>query len=209
MRESLAIQVIKLGDQSERLAWLMLNGISAVSYTSDTENRPAIEDAFMRNEMKCLVATVALGMGYDKPDIGFVIHYQRPGNIVSYYQQIGRAGRQIDKAYAILLSGNEDDEIQEYFISRAFPTENEMTNVVEVLESADDGMKQREIASCLNITDGRLKNCLKYLTVENIIEKEKASYYRTIISWNPDDDRSKRITQRRYEELQEIKDYVD
>ena len=237
MRESLAIQVIKLKDQAERLAWLSenipnmpgsgivycltkrdtekvaswlaQNGITAVSYTSETKNRPAIEGAFMRNEMKCLVATVALGMGYDKPDIGFVIHYQRPGNIVSYYQQIGRAGRQIDKAYAILLSGLEDDEIQEYFINSAFPTENEMINVVKLLESADNGMKATEIESYVNMTRGRLSNCLKYLTVENIIEKEKTQFFRTIIPWNPDDDRSKRITQRRYEELQEIKDYVD
>lgn len=237
MRESLAIQVIKLRDQSQRLAWLaktipliegngivycltkrdtekvsewlQLNGINAKSYTSETENRSEIEEAFMQNKIKCLVATVALGMGYDKPDIGFVIHYQRPGNIVSYYQQIGRAGRQIENAYAILLSGAEDDDIQDYFINHAFPTDNEMINVVEALENADGGLKRKDLLQVLNITDGRLSNCLKYLTVENIIENEKNTYYRTIIPWHADLDRSRRITKRRYEELQEMRDYVD
>lgn len=68
------------------------------------------------------MATVALGMGYDKPDLGFVVHYQRPGSVVAYYQQVGRAGRAVERALAILLNGREDDEIQEYFIASAFPT---------------------------------------------------------------------------------------
>lgn len=237
LRESLAIQVVKLGDQAERLAWLLenvpkmsgsgivycltkrdtervarwlnLNGITAYSYSSETENREEIENLFMQNRMKCIVATVALGMGYDKPDIGFVIHFQRPGNVVAYYQQIGRAGRNIDNAYAILMTGNEDDEIQDYFIENAFPTEREMSDVVELLENADDGLKEWEILRSLNITKTRLRNCLKYLTVENIVEHDKGKYFRTVIHWSVDDDRSKKITQRRYEELQEMRNYVD
>lgn len=237
MRESLAIQIIKLRDQAQRLAWLsdnipqiggngivycltkrdtervagwlQANNINAVAYTSETENRSEIEKAFMKNQIKCLVATVALGMGYDKPDIGFVIHYQRPGNIVSYYQQIGRAGRQINRAYAILLSGAEDDDIQEYFINRAFPTENEMVEIVNQLENADCGLKKKDLLHRLNMSNGRLDSCLKYLTVENVIEKEKSFYYRTIIPWQVNLDRSKRITRRRYQELQEMHDYVD
>lgn len=180
IRESLKIQVIKMDSQSERMAWLLenipiikgsgiiycltkrdtervaewlnRNGIRAAAYTSDTDKdeKKIIENEFMKNRIKCIVATVALGMGYDKPDISFVIHFQRPGNIVSYYQQIGRAGRQIDEAYVILLSGKEDDAIQDYFIRTAFPTEIEMTEVVKILENAEDGLKKTEILKNAN-----------------------------------------------------------
>jgi ATP-dependent DNA helicase RecQ len=237
MRESLKLQVIKLRDQSQRLAWLAenipqmpgngivycltvrdtervaewlrQNNIDAVAYTGKSENRIEIENAFMQNEIKCLVATVALGMGYDKPDIGFVIHYQRPGNIVSYYQQIGRAGRQLDTAYAILLSGKEDDDIQEYFIRTAFPTEREMVDIVDAIENADDGISKNDIMAKIDISWTRLKNCLKYLMVENVIERVGIRYYRTTNPWSPDEDRSKRITRIRYGELDEMREFVD
>ena len=52
-----------------------------------------------RDDGRALVATTALGMGFDKPDLGFVIHYQTPGSVVAYYQQVGRAGRALDRAY--------------------------------------------------------------------------------------------------------------
>lgn len=237
LRESLSIQVIKLKDQSQRMAWLaqtipqidgsgivycltvrdtekvatwlQKNGINAVAYSSKTENRKDIEEAFFVNKIKCLVATVAIGMGYDKPDIGFVIHYQRPGNIVSYYQQIGRAGRQIENAYAVLLSGGEDDAIHEFFIRTAFPTEEEMSIVVDAIEQCFNGVNKYELKKKLNISEGRLDKCLKYLTVENIIEKSDNRYYRTIISWEANTDRSKKINNQRSKELKEIKNYVD
>src|ERR1035438_8938102 len=81
-----------------------------------------LENQLLRNEVKALVATVALGMGFDKPDLGFVIHFQRPASVVHYYQQVGRAGRAVNDAYGILLNGDEDDVIADYFIRSAFPT---------------------------------------------------------------------------------------
>ena len=67
--------------------------------------RIAVEERLLRNELKAVVATSALGMGYDKPDLGFVVHYQAPGSVISYYQQVGRAGRAIEHADVVLLRG--------------------------------------------------------------------------------------------------------
>ena len=240
VRESLRLQVIKLKDQAERMAWLVenvpkmpgvgmiycltisdcykvskwlqKNGVDARAYNGkiEAEERKSLEYQFMQNGIKCLVATVALGMGYDKADIGFVIHYQRPGNVVSYYQQIGRAGRRLDNAYAILLNGIEDDDIQEYFINTAFPTQSEMREVVNVLEDSVNGLKQNQILRIVNMRANRLKKCIKYLEVENVVSKEKdGSYFRTVNEWSPDISKSEMVTKRRYEELQEMKQFVD
>jgi ATP-dependent DNA helicase RecQ len=85
-----------------------------------------LEQALLNNEVKALVATTALGMGYDKPDLAFVIHYQMPGSVVAYYQQVGRAGRALDSAYGVLLSGQEESDITDWFIRSAFPTRQEV-----------------------------------------------------------------------------------
>ena len=115
--------------------FLKKNGINAEAYYSrDGEDgallNKDIEEKFRRNEIKAIVATIKLGMGYDKGDIAFVIHYQMPSNIVSYYQQIGRAGRNIDRAYTFLLFGKEDEDILNYFINTAFPSEREAANIM-------------------------------------------------------------------------------
>lgn len=240
VRESLRLQTIKLNDQAERMAWLadnvpkmsgvgiiycltvsdcnkvskwlQENGVDARAYTGKLEakERKTLEDLFMNNRVKCLVATVALGMGYDKADIGFVIHYQRPGNVVSYYQQIGRAGRRLNNAFAILLNGIEDDDIQEYFIKTAFPTETEMSDVVSAIEKSVNGLKHNQILRLINIRLNRLEKCIKFLEVENIISKDKDSrYFRTVNPWIPDIGKSETVTRRRYEELAEIKQFVE
>lgn len=108
--------------------FLNQHDISAMSYYSDESKEDELQetiDKFQNNAIKAIVATIKLGMGYDKADIGFVIHYQCPPNIISYYQQIGRAGRNIDKAYAILMYGKEDQQINEYFIETAFPKKDD------------------------------------------------------------------------------------
>jgi ATP-dependent DNA helicase RecQ len=149
-RPSLYLQTIRLPQQSERLAWLAaqldtlpgsgiiytltkrdtrivanwlkFKGHKVESYASNSENREELETSLLKNKIKALVATTALGMGFDKPDLGFVIHYQMPGSVIAYYQQVGRAGRALKAAYGVLLSGAEEDEITDYFINTAFPT---------------------------------------------------------------------------------------
>lgn len=182
--------------------------INIEGYTTK-ELREQREVMLMDNEIKALVATISLGMGFDKPDLGFVIHYQRPGNIVSYYQQIGRAGRNIDSAYAILLAGREDNEIQEYFINSAFPTEEDMEQVLNVVSESRNGLSLDEIMNQVNMKKGKLKDkILKFLILQNAVEKHNNIYVRTLNQWNPDIEKSKKITDLRYEEMSKMEEFV-
>ncbi len=245
IRESLKIQVIKIADQSERLAWLYENinkmpgsgiiycltindcnrvarwlrskGINALEYhtklSSNKDEQKCLEEEreelLLNNDIKVLVATVKIGMGFDKPDLGFVIHYQRPGSLVAYYQQIGRAGRSLDTAYVVLLNGQEDDEIQEYFIEKAFPGDQEIQKVLAVIEDSAYGISKNDLYKLLNMRTVRIENCLKSLEIDRVVSREKSIYTRTPIKWVPDTQRSKKVTEQRYRELQKMKDFVD
>ena len=241
IRESLAIQVIKLQKKEDRLAWLAENiekmpgsgvvycltkadcdlvtdwlnenDIKSEKYYADIskEDKAIVLEKFQQNEIKVLVATVAFGMGYDKPDIGFVIHFQRPANIVSYYQQIGRAGRGIELAYAVLLCGEEDEHINQYFINSAFPTEKDMNIVVDFITD-NPGKSISEIKGALNIRANRVDKTLKYLTVGDDIYTEdvnrKKCYYKSAKKWKPDLERSEGITAIRYKEMQDMDEFT-
>jgi len=237
VRESLRIQAIYLKDQAAKMAWLAdnvpkmdksgiiycstkahcervarwlrSNDILAEAYHAgmDSETRKELEQKLLNNEVKALVSTVALGMGFDKPDLGFVIHFQRPGSLVAYYQQIGRAGRNINEAYAILLSGEEDDEIQEYFIENAFPAVTDMRKVLTAIEESNVPLKEHEILEKINIKSGELKKCLKILAVDGAISKSGSGYFRTPNPWNPDIDKWKKITRQRMKELEDRKKF--
>lgn len=192
--------------------WLNANGVVSESYYADIENaeekdKIIIIDLFMNNQIKVLVATVAFGMGFDKSDIGFVIHFQKPGNIVAYYQQIGRAGRGIEKAFAILLRGDEDDEINKYFIESAFPTEGLMNDVIHIISSSD-GIKRGQIESGINMKVSKINACIKYLMVNGDIYMDNKKYYKTPRPWVPDIKRSKVITEIRKNELQQMDEFI-
>jgi len=142
---------------AERVAeWLRQSGIDARAYHSQVENREELEDRLLQNRIKTLVATVALGMGFDKPDLGFVIHFQRPGSVVHYYQQVGRAGRALVDAYGILLSGSEDDDITDFFIRNAFPPQLHVDEVMAALYEADDGLSIPMMQKHLNLAFGEI-----------------------------------------------------
>ena len=131
-------------DAEQVAAFLTAQGIAAVAYSGEheTDARIAIEDRLLRNELKAVVATSALGMGYDKPDLSFVVHYQAPGSVISYYQQIGRAGRGVEHAEIVLLRGGEDRRIQDFFIEQAFPARERVTAVLR-----DAGGRRRRRAA--------------------------------------------------------------
>lgn len=160
---------------AERLAkWLQVNEINAKAYHSGITNREdgastkeELEQQLLNNEIKVLVATVALGMGFDKPDLGFVIHFQRPSSVVHYYQQVGRAGRAVEEAYGILLCGEEDDHIANFFIRSAFPPQHHVTAILEVLDNANDGLSVPSIQKDINIRQSQIEKTIKYLTVES------------------------------------------
>ena len=146
--------------------WLRSVGIEAVTYHSNQANRSELEQRLLRNEVKCVVATNALGMGYDKPDISFVIHYQMPASVITYYQQVGRAGRSIDSAYGVLISGNEDEDINGYFRSHAFPSREETDAVMEALRNAPSGLSPLQLETRVNVSRSRIKQLTSLMSLE-------------------------------------------
>jgi ATP-dependent DNA helicase RecQ len=236
-RESLRLQVIELADQAQRLAWLAQNlpdlpgsgivycltvadcervaewlktqGVSVAPYYGDldAERRQELEEQLRRNQVKALVATVALGMGFDKPDLGFVIHFQRPPSAIAYYQQIGRAGRELDDAAIVLLHGREDDEIANYFIETAFPREDDLRSVLLEIER-NDGVRKAELAARINLSGGQIDKCLKALELDEAIFKEGPQYFRSPTPWEPERERIANVIRQRRLELERIRAFT-
>lgn len=198
--------------------WLRQNGIDAAAYFSDVrhqdfadsaEYRVFLEEQLMANNLKALVATSALGMGYDKPDLGFVIHFQAPSSVVSYYQQVGRAGRALESAHGILLSGREDEEIHDYFRNTAFPPRSQVEEVLDQLEAAD-GMRTRDLEASVNLSHTQLEKVLKILVVENPapVAKEGNKWYRTVAPFRMDRKRIDFLTHQREREWRQVQEYI-
>lgn len=193
--------------------WLQSDGFNVKPYYANveekiSETRPQLEQQLMKNQVKALVSSVALGMGFDKADLHFVIHYQLPGNIISYYQQIGRAGRGIDKAHIVLMHGPEDEEIQEYFINTAFPSPKQVMQVIEMLRY-HGAMKQAELERYVNAKRSVLEKILVHLEVEKIVTKENREYHLLDGQINPDFERWAQVTRTRYAELNQMKAYLN
>ncbi len=246
IRDSLALQVMKLPSQAARLAWLAehlpalpgtgivytltkrdadqvatwlnnkgivarayYSGVTGDGFPESDSYRQHLEEQLLNNEIKTLVATTALGMGYDKPDLGFVIHYQAPGSIVAYYQQVGRAGRAIDLAYGVLMSGDEDDDIHEYFRKSAFPREKSVASILQALADSD-GLTTAQIEEAANLRHGQIEQVLKFLSVDSPapIIKDGSRWKRTPISYRMDHERIRRLTAQRETEWDEIQGYL-
>ena len=206
------VYTLTIRDADRVAEWLRQNNVEAHAYHKDipVEQKLKLEQALLANEVKCLVATTALGMGYDKPDLTFVIHYQTPGNVVAYYQQVGRAGRAIPVAYGVLLSGEEDDDINEYFRESAFPPEWQVTRILDALEAADEGMKLREIERAVNLRQSQIEKVLKLLVVEPMspVLRIEGSWYRTPNPYQLDRQRIAHLTAQREAEWAQMKRYL-
>ena len=199
--------------------WMSENGISSLPYYSgitseefpDTNDyRLFLEEQLSSNKIKVLVATVALGMGYDKPDLGFVIHYQAPGSIIAYYQQVGRAGRAIEEAYGILVSGEEDDEIHEFFRENAFPKADWVHEILTTLGRLN-GASILTLEQEINLKRGQIEKTLKYLSVQERppVIKVGTQWSRTVNPYKHDVEYITRMNTQRENEWNEVKHYID
>jgi ATP-dependent DNA helicase RecQ len=237
-REGLALHVLDLPAQAQRLAWLadtipaldgtgivycltvrdtaavtswlVANGIDAVAYSGgdDDEHRQRVEQRLLANEVEVVVATSALGMGFDKPDLAFVIHYQAPGSSIAYYQQVGRAGRGLDRSLGVLLRGAEDADIQDWFITMAFPPPDVTDRVLSAL--ADDGgyVGLAALEKAANLGRSRLQVLLKVLEVDGAVAAQGQKYQRTDQPWHYDQHRISAVTAQRRAEQQQMRDYA-
>jgi ATP-dependent DNA helicase RecQ len=183
-------------DAEQVAGWLALQGIRAEAYSGehDTEARITLEDRLLSNDLKCIVATSALGMGYDKPDLGFVVHYQAPGSVIAYYQQVGRAGRGVDRAEVVLLRGSEDRRIQDFFIEQAFPRREIVEATLRHLE-LNGGASVPELTTVVNLGRNRIEGMLKVLDVEGAVAREGTKWVRVAGSpWRYDAERYALVT---------------
>ncbi|PID43794.1 MAG: ATP-dependent DNA helicase RecG [Proteobacteria bacterium] len=212
------VYTLTVRDAEQVAEWLSSNGIDARAYHGSVEAggfensnayRQYLEELLLNNQLKVLVATTALGMGYDKPDLSFVIHYQAPGSIVAYYQQVGRAGRGIDHAVGVLMSGMEDEEIHEFFRNSAFPSEAQVNEILQALENSD-GLSVRGIEEQTNLRHGQIEKVLKLLSVESQapVIKDGSSWVRTPVRYQMDHARIAHLTGQRVQEWQEVQAYL-
>jgi ATP-dependent DNA helicase RecQ len=229
-RPSLRLEVVDLPDPAHRLAWLATwlprfegsgivycltirdasvvaewlesQGIGALAYSGEIadEQRLEAERRLLANEVKAIVATSALGMGYDKPDLGFVVHYQAPSSAIAYYQQVGRAGRAVDAAHVVLLRGAEDRAIQDFFIETAFPSRELVHRTLEILERSDVPVTLPALQAEVNLGRGRLEAMLKVLDVEGAVRREGSGWALTGAAWEYDARRYEAVTEQRRRE---------
>ena len=204
------IYCLTVGDAARLAEWLKSKGHEVAAYSGgvDPDERLSIEDRFKTNALKAVVATSALGMGYDKPDVAFVIHFQTPPNAVTYYQQVGRAGRALESALGILMPGAEDRDIQAYFIDSAFPPEPLATDVVGFLAAESRPLAANAILAQVNIRPTKLDNLLKNLEVDGALERVGSKWQRTLRPWTYDGERVRAVSGLRRAEQGRMWDYV-
>ncbi|MFJ3586560.1 RecQ family ATP-dependent DNA helicase [Streptomyces sp. NPDC090127] len=237
-RESLRLGVVQLPDAAHRLAWLAEHldelpgsgiiytltvaaaeeataflrqrGFAVDSYTGRTENadRLQAETDLQQNRVKALVATSALGMGFDKPDLGFVIHLGSPSSPIAYYQQVGRAGRGVEHAEVLMLPGKEDEAIWRYFADTAFPPEAQVRQTLTVLADAGRPLSVPALEAAVDLRRTRLETMLKVLDVDGTVKRVKGGWESTGQPWVYDTERYAWVARQRQAEQQAMRDYV-
>ncbi|MEU6060401.1 RecQ family ATP-dependent DNA helicase [Streptomyces sp. NPDC047097] len=237
-RESLALGVLRLPDAAHRLAWLADHldalpgsgiiytltvaaaeevtaylrqcGHTVASYTGRTEDadRRQAEEDLLANRVKALVATSALGMGFDKPDLGFVVHFGSPSSPIAYYQQVGRAGRGVRHAEVLLLPGAEDEAIWQYFASVAFPPEEQVRRTLDVLARAERPLSLPALEPLVELRRTRLETMLKVLDVDGAVRRVKGGWTSTGTPWAYDTERYAWVARQRTAEQQAMREYA-
>ncbi|RQX21096.1 recombinase RecQ, partial [Micromonospora ureilytica] len=236
-RESLRLGVLDLPSPAHRLAWLAdhldqlpgsgivytltvaaagetaeflrSRGYPVASYSgqSDDADRRAAEQDLLDNKIKALVATSALGMGFDKPDLGFVVHLGAPPSPIAYYQQVGRAGRAVEHAEVLLLPGVEDAAIWRYFASLAFPPEQQVRAVLTALHT-DRPLSTQALEPLVDLRRARLELMLKVLDVDGAVRRVRGGWLATGEPWIYDEARLRRVAEARTVEQQAMREYA-
>jgi ATP-dependent DNA helicase RecQ len=237
-RESLRLSVISLPSNEHRLAWLIdhladLPGsgivytltvasaeeiaghlrehghaVAAYSGQTDGADRERAEEDLLANRVKALVATSALGMGFDKADLGFVVHVGAPQSPVAYYQQVGRAGRGVERAEVLLLPGHEDRDIWAYFASLAFPPERQVRTALAALAEAGRAVSTAELETRVDLTRSRLEVMLKVLDVDGAVRRVRGGWEATGQPWTYDAERYATVAEARRGEQRAMLDYI-
>ncbi|MCR3718978.1 MULTISPECIES: RecQ family ATP-dependent DNA helicase [Prauserella salsuginis group] len=237
-RESLRLAVVDTPTETARLAWLAEHladlpgsgivytltvaaahdtaallaqrGYEVAAYTGKTEpaDRQAIEDDLLASKVKAVIATSALGMGFDKPDLGFVVHLGAPSSPIAYYQQVGRAGRGVERAEVVLLPGPGDKAIWDYFGSLAFPDEHRVNQVLDALAYADRPLSTAALEPRVELSRSRLEMVLKVLDVDGAVRRVKGGWVGTGTPWSYDAERYERVRIAREAEQQAMVDYA-
>jgi ATP-dependent DNA helicase RecQ len=193
----------------ETAAFLREQGIEVTAYSGkdDQAARLQAEEDLLANRVKALVATSALGMGFDKPDLGFVVHLGAPQSPVAYYQQIGRAGRAVERAEVVLLPGREDRDIWAYFASLAFPPEQQVRATLDALADAGRPLSTAAIETRVDLSRGRLESMLKVLDVDGAVTRTAGGWLATGKPWEYDGERYERVARERAREQQAMLAY--
>ena len=237
-RDSLSLSVLRLSDAAHRMAWLAEHldelpgsgiiytltvaaaeevtaflrqrGHTVASYTGKTENadRQQAEEDLLANKVKALVATSALGMGFDKPDLGFVVHLGSPSSPIAYYQQVGRAGRGVEHAEVLLLPGREDEAIWTYFASLAFPPEDLVRRTLDILGHAEKPLSLPALEPLVELRRSRLETMLKVLDVDGAVKRVKGGWIATGKPWTYDAERYAWVARQRETEQQAMRAYA-
>jgi ATP-dependent DNA helicase RecQ len=204
------IYTLTVAAAHETASFLRSHGHNVAAYTGqdDHHERVAAEEALLANELKALVATSALGMGFDKPDLGFVVHLGAPASPIAYYQQIGRAGRATDRAEVILLPGREDADIWAYFGSLAFPPEPVVRSALAAIGDAGRPLSTAALETRVDLSRKRLEMMLKVLDVDGAVRRVSGGWTATGAGWAYDADRYARVAAARSREQQAMLDYA-
>jgi ATP-dependent DNA helicase RecQ len=176
--------------------------VAAYTGRTDPDERERLEGALRRNEVKALVATSALGMGFDKPDLGFVVHLGAPASPVAYYQQVGRAGRATDRADVLLLPGSEDRDIWSYFATVSMPRQDQADAVLSALSQAQRPLSTPVLETMVDVRRTRLELLLKVLDVDGAVEKVQGGWVGTGQPWVYDRERYQRVADARVREAE-------
>jgi ATP-dependent DNA helicase RecQ len=187
------------------------DAVPVAAYTGrlDVETRERLEDDLRSNRLKALVATSALGMGYDKPDLGFVVHVGAPPSPVSYYQQVGRAGRAIDHAHAVLLPSRSDEGVWDYFATATIPRAPEVDKVLSTLTAAGEPMSVPALEAQTGVRRTRVELLLKQLAVEEVVDRVETGWAATGRPWSYDAEHYDGVVAVRRREASIMRDYVE